>query len=510
MQATRTLTLEDLASFCARRGFFFPSGRIYGGLRGFYDYGPLGAELRKEVLDDWWYYFVRRRVDVVGIHGCIITHPRTWEASGHAEAFFDYLVTCTRCGKEYRADHLLEDLGIKVSTLSAESISSLIKERGVRCPECGGELGEPSPFNLMFTTYVGPKRTKANEAYLRPETAQLIFLNFKDVYYTMGAKLPFGIAQIGTVFRNEISPRGFLFRLREFTQMEIEYFVNPKKLDDCPLFDEVAQMKVKLLSAETQEAGSEEHATLTLQEAWESGLVKAKWHAYWIGESLKWLSRIGIDLEKIRVREHVRSELAHYAIQTFDIEYYFSSMGWKEIVGISNRGDYDLRRHQEYSGKSMAVEDGAELVIPYVIEPSFGLERVLLALLVDAYKVSGGRPLLSLRPCIAPIKVAVFPIVDKPEFIEKTWKIYVRIKEHFTAIFEEKGTIGRRYYSADEIGVPFAVTVDGRTLEDDTVTIRFRDTKEQIRVHVDELIPTLKRLTEQEEGSWRSGAGAGI
>lgn len=510
MQAARALTLEDLTSFCVRRGFFFPSGRIYGGLRGFYDYGPLGAELRKEVLDDWWYYFVRRRVDMVGIHGCIITHPKTWEASGHVEAFFDYLVTCTKCGKEYRADHLLEDLGIKVPALSAEAISSAIKEKGVRCPECGGELGEPVPFNLMFSTYVGPKRTKANEAYLRPETAQLIFLNFRDVYYTVGAKLPFGIAQVGTVFRNEISPRGFLFRLREFTQMEIEYFVNPKKLDECPFFDEVAQMRAKILTAEAQEAGSEQHSVLTLQEAWESGLVKTKWHAYWIGESLKWLGRIGINLERVRVREHVKSELAHYAVQTFDIEYYFPFMGWKEIIGISNRGDYDLRRHQEYSGKSMAVEDGGEAVIPHVIEPSFGLERVLLALIVDAYKVVGGRPILSLHPRVAPIKVAVFPIVDKPEFTKKAWSVYVAVKEHFTAIYEEKGTIGRRYYDADEIGVPFAVTVDGRTLEDDTVTVRFRDTKEQIRVPISELIPTLKRLMGREGVDRESGAGAGI
>jgi glycyl-tRNA synthetase len=506
MQAAQTLTLEDLTSFCIRKGFFFPSGRIYGGLRGFYDYGPLGTELRKEVLDDWWYFFVRRRVDVVGIHGCIITHPKTWEASGHVEAFFDYLVTCNKCGKEYRADHLLEDYGIKVPTLNAETISSLIKEKGVRCPECGGTLGEPAPFNLMFSTYIGPKRTKSNEAYLRPETAQLIFLNFKDVYFSMGMKLPFGIAQIGEVFRNEISPRGFLFRLREFTQMEIEYFINPRKLDDCPTFDEVAQMKVKLLPAETQEAGSEETITTTLQEAWGKGFIKSKWHAYWIGESLKWLGRIGINLEKVRVREHVKSELAHYAIQTFDIEYYFPFMGWKEIEGISNRGDYDLKRHQEFSGKSMAVEDDGEVVIPHVIEPSFGLERILLALIVDAYKVARGHTILSLNPRVAPVKVAVFPIVDKPEFVKKAKTIYANLKKHFTAMYEEKGTIGRRYYDADEVGVPFAVTVDGRSLEDDTVTVRFRDTKEQIRIPVSELVPTLKRLMEQDKETLEAGA----
>ncbi|MCX8181150.1 MAG: glycine--tRNA ligase [Thermofilaceae archaeon] len=494
MQTTKSLTLDDLTSFCIRRGFFFPSGRIYGGLRGFYDYGPLGAELRKEVLDDWWYYFVRQREDVVSIHGCVITHPKTWEASGHVEAFYDYLVTCSKCGKNFRADHLLEERGIQVSTLTAEALSSLINEKGVKCPECEGELSAPTPFNLMFTTYIGPKGDKLNEAYLRPETAQLIFINFRDVYYTMGMKLPFGIAQIGEVFRNEISPRGFLFRLREFTQMEIEYFVNPNKLDECPLFEEIASLTVQLLPAELQEKSVDTPVRITLQEAWEKGLIHSKWHAYWIGESLRWLTRIGIDLEKIRVREHMKTELAHYALQTFDIEYYFPFMGWKEIEGVSNRGSYDLKRHQEFSGRSMAIEDGDELVIPYVIEPSFGLERILLALITDAFKVIQGRPVLSLNTRVAPIKVAVFPIVDKPEFTRKAREIYKFVKKHFTAIYEEKGTIGKRYYEADEIGVPLAVTVDGLTLEENTVTIRFRDTRKQIRVSVKELTQTLTKI----------------
>lgn len=490
------LSLEDLTSFCIRRGFFFPSGRIYGGFKGFYDYGPLGAEIRKEILDDWWRYFVRRRPDIVGIHGAIITHPRTWEASGHVESFFDYIVTCTRCGKEYRADHLLEDLGVHLAAATLEAIESAIKEKNIKCPECGGDLSTPQAFNLMFITYVGPRREKANEAYLRPETAQLIFTNFKDIYYTMGMKLPFGIAQIGEVFRNEISPRGFLFRLREFTQMEIEYFVNPKKLNECPFFDEVANIELQLLTAEQQEKGVETPMKISLADALEQGYIENKWHAYWIGESIRWLVRIGLDSEHLRVREHVKSELAHYAIQTFDVEYYYPFMGWKEIEGISNRGNYDLRRHQQYSGRSMEIEDDGETVLPYVIEPSFGLERIVLALLTEAYNVVGGRPVLALHPRVAPIKVAVFPIVAKPDFIGKAKEVYIMVKEHFTAIYEEKGTIGRRYYDADEIGVPFAVTIDGQTLEDDTVTIRFRDTKEQVRVPIADLIRTLKSLME--------------
>lgn len=492
----QALTLEDLTSFCVRRGFFFPSGRIYGGLRGFFDYGPLGAELRKEILDDWWRYFVRRREDVIGIHGCIITHPRTWEASGHLESFFDYLVTCRKCGRDFRADHLLEDAGVKVVELSAEELSRLIREEGLKCPACGGELSEPAPFNLMFTTYVGPKRTRASEAYLRPETAQLIFLNYKDVYYASRLKLPFGIAQVGRVFRNEISPRNFLFRLREFEQMEIEYFVNPRKMDDCSYFNEVAGMEVQLLTAERQDRGLEEPLRITLEEAWEEGLISCKWHAYWVGESLRWLERIGISLERVRVREHVKTELAHYAVQTFDVEYNFPFMGWKEVEGISNRGDYDLRRHQRYSGKDLSVEDDGEKVLPHVIEPSFGLERVILAALADAYTLIGGRPVLSLHPRIAPIKVAVLPIVSKPEFAKKAREVYRLVKEHYTATYDEKGTIGRRYVKADEMGVPLAITIDGRTLQDDTVTIRIRDTRRQVRVHVDGLIHKMREMLE--------------
>lgn len=509
MQSSAVLTLESISSFCIRRGFFFPSGRIYGGVRGFYDYGPLGTEMRKEILDDWWYYFVRRRADVVGVHGSIITHPRTWEASGHVETFYDYLVMCLKCGREYRADHLLEDCGVKVVSPTAEVISSLIREKGLQCPECDGGLSDLVPFNLMFTTHVGPKRGKSNEVYLRPETAQLIFTNFKDVYYTMGMKLPFGIAQVGEVFRNEISPRGFFFRLREFIQMEIEYFVNPNKLDDCPYFDEVRSMEVKLLPAELQEKGVEEPVQIALEEACEKGYIECRWHAYWVGESLRWLLRIGLSPERVRVREHVKSELAHYAIQTFDIEYYFPFMGWKEVEGISNREDYDLRRHQDFSGKSMTVEDDGEHLLPYVIEPSFGLERIILALITDAYRLVGGRPTLLLRARVAPVKVAVFPLVSKPEFTHRAREIYLTLKQHFTAVYEEKGTIGKRYYDADEVGVPIAVTIDGRTLEDDTVTIRFRDTRRQERVRVAELVATIKSLLERWEEVMCASRGVG-
>ncbi|RLE65231.1 MAG: glycine--tRNA ligase [Thermoprotei archaeon] len=494
IKTVQKITIQELASFCARLGFFYPSGRIYGGLSGFYDYGPLGAELRREILNDWWWYFVERRDDILGIHGSIITHPQTWVASGHVDSFIDFIVTCKRCGAEYRADHLLEDMGIAVPELTLETLSKLIEDYGVRCPKCRGELGNPTPFNLMFTTYVGPKKTAASLAYLRPETAQLIFTNFRNIIMTMGVKLPFGIAQYGKAFRNEISPRGFLFRLREFEQMEIEYFVNPEKLDDCSFYDEVKGMEINLLSAEMQEKGEKEGRWITIEEAVDKGLIGYKWHAYWIAESLRWLRKIGINYRKLRVREHVKTELAHYAVQTFDVEFLFPQAGWKEIEGISNRSDYDLKKHQEYSGAEMYIYDDGKKVIPYVIEPSFGLERIILAVLFSAYNEVKGRKVLSLHPKIAPIKVGVFPLVSKPGFIEKAKKIYDMLKEDFKVIYEAKDSIGRRYARADERGVPLCITIDGQTLNDDTVTIRFRDTREQIRVHISDLKEKIRAI----------------
>lgn len=493
----KRVTLEEIADLCTRRGFFFQSGRLYGGLSGFYDYGPLGVELERNILNSWWRWFVEQRSDVYGLDGSIITHPRTWEASGHVESFIDFLVSCKKCGAEYRADTLLEELGISVTNLSAEGIKSAIEENGVRCPACGGELADPRPFNLMFTTTVGPRREQPLVTYLRPETAQLIFTNFKNVVFAMGATLPFGIAQYGKAFRNEISPRGFLFRLREFTQMEIEYFVNPRKLNSCPYFEEVKGLRLNLLSAEDQEHGLQKAREITLGEAFEEGLITTAWHAYWIGESLRWLWSIGLGREHLRVREHMRNELAHYAVQTFDIEYYFPFMGWKEIVGIANRSDYDLRRHQEFSGESLHIVDDGEKVIPHVIEPSFGLERIILAVLTEAYTVEGSRVYLKLKPEIAPFKVAVFPLVKRDGLDVKALEVYRLLRVYFRAYYDDDGSIGKRYAKADEIGVPYCVTIDGQTLVDDTVTIRFRDTREQIRIPLSSLVDTLKVLIER-------------
>jgi len=496
-RAQKMVTLDEITELCTRRGFFYQTGKIYGGLSGFYDYGPLGVDLMKNILDDWWWYFVERRDDIYGLSGSIITHPRVWEASGHVESFIDYIVVCQKCGAEYRADHLLEDLGVKVEQYTLEGIKTLLRSHNVRCPACSGELSEPRAFNLMFSTNLGPKKSPPFVVYLRPETAQLIFVNFKNVVFSMGATLPFGIAQYGKAFRNEISPRNFLFRLREFIQMEIEYFVNPKKLNDCPYFDEVKDIEINLLSAEDQEKGLEQARKIKVEDAVTSGLIGSEWHAYWIAESLRWLWRIGLSPQNLRVREHIKSELAHYAQQTFDVEYYFPYMGWKEIEGISNRTDFDLRRHQEHSGEPLHIVDDGEKVIPYVIEPSFGLERIILAVLTEAYTIEEKRTYLRLKPRIAPFKVAVFPLVKRDGLDTLAREIYNELRDHFRAYYDEDGSIGKRYAKADEIGVPFCVTVDGQTAIDGTVTVRYRDTRQQVRVPRERLAEFLRNGIEE-------------
>ncbi|MGQ4890910.1 MAG: glycine--tRNA ligase [Candidatus Njordarchaeia archaeon] len=483
------ITLEKIVEISTRRGIVYPTASIYGGLSGFFDWGPVGSEIRKNVLDSWWNFFVRSREDVVGIHGSIITHPRVWEASGHTEEFIDILVECKKCKARFRADQLLEELGIKLRDETIEAVKEAIEKNNVHCPKCGGELGEPRPFNLMFETYVGPQKEKGSLAYLRPETAQLIFIHFKEIMLSARMKIPFGIAQIGRAFRNEISPRNFIFRMREFEQMELEFFVDPEKINACPYFKNIEDLELPLLPAEVQENNEEKILKIKTKEAVESGYIQSYWHAYWTAESYRWLLEIGIKPENLRVREHLKTELAHYAIQTFDIEYNFPFMGWKEIVGIANRGDYDLRRHAQFSGSELRVIEEGRRYYPYVIEPSFGLERTVLALLTDGYKIVDGKNILSLKPEIAPFKVGVYPLLKREEFVSKAHEIYKKIQKVVPqTFFDASGSIGKRYARADEIGVPLGITIDHQTLEDDTVTIRFRDTKEQIRVHNSELI----------------------
>ena len=488
--------IQEIARFCKEKGFVFPCCEIYGGFAGFYDYGPLGVELKRNIKEVWWKKFVTERDDIVGIDACTITPSIVWKASGHVESFTDPLVECKSCHKRFRADHLIEDiLGIAVDGIKIEQVNELIIKHKITCPKCGGELTSARAFNLMFKTHVGAVEEEANLAYLRPETAQLIFTNFKLVAKAARLKLPFGIAQIGRAYRNEISPRDFLFRMREFEQMEIEYFVHPEKINACPyLTDELLDFEMNILTAEMQEKG-EEHKKMKLREILEKKIIKTAWHAYWLCIVYKWFVDLGIDKEKLRARQHLKEELSHYAIETWDIEYKFP-FGWKEIHGLANRSDFDLKQHAKFSGKDLSIfdEETKKKVFPYVLEPSQGVDRAFLAFIIDAYTNEQDRVVLKIHPLLAPYKVAVFPLVKRDGLDEKAKQIHAMLKKKFASFYDEKGSIGRRYARQDEIGTPFCITIDYQTLEDETVTIRDRDTKEQIRVKISELESVLEKL----------------
>lgn len=464
-----TLELESLASLCKRRGFIFQTSELYGGLNGFWDYGPLGVELKRNIKEAWWQAMVREREDVVGLDSAIIMHPRVWAASGHLEGFTDPMVDCRACKKRYRADQLCEELGLELETGSAAEKTLRLPE-GAKCPACGSsELTPPRAFNLMFKTFVGPVEEDSAAAYLRPETAQGIFAQFGTILAVARQKVPFGIAQVGKAFRNEINPRNYTFRSREFEQMELEFFVKP---------------------------GTDQ-----------------TWHDYWVAERLKWYGRIGLPAEKLSPYVYGREELAHYASACVDIMYDFP-FGRQELEGIAARGDYDLRRHQEFSGKSLEYFDpeSREKFLPHVVEPSAGVDRIALALLCSAYAEEwipagdtpgerrpaepGARPpegyeartVLKFSPRIAPVKVAVFPLLkNRPELVAKSRAVFEPLRCRWATFWDESGAIGRRYRRQDEIGTPFGVTVDFQTLEDDTVTLRERDSMQQVRLSVREL-----------------------
>ncbi|HHU51648.1 MAG TPA: glycine--tRNA ligase [Firmicutes bacterium] len=427
--------MEKIVSLAKRRGFIFPSSEIYGGLNSCWDYGPLGVELKNNVKRAWWKANVQERDDLVGLDAGILMHPRVWEASGHLEGFTDPLVDCKNCKQRFRADHLTTE----------------------RCPECGGELTEARNFNLMFKTYLGPVEESAAIVYLRPETAQGIFVNFQNVLTTTRKKIPFGVAQIGKSFRNEITPGNFTFRTREFEQMEIEYFVKP---------------------------GTDE-----------------EFYKQWVEDRFKWYIDLGITPERLRLRPHDPDELAHYAKGCSDIEYYFP-MGWSELEGIANRTDFDLKRHSEFSGNKLEVFDQEtnEHYIPYVIEPSAGADRATLAFLLDAYTEEPDkdetRVVLRLHPALAPYKVGVLPLSRKEPLVKLAKEITAKLRRYWMTDYDDAKSIGRRYRRQDEIGTPYCVTVDFDSLEDQAVTIRDRDTMEQTRVPIAELVNVLREKLE--------------
>ncbi|MCL4514362.1 MAG: glycine--tRNA ligase [Firmicutes bacterium] len=424
--------MNEIISLCKRRGMIFPSSEIYGGINSCWDYGVLGADLKRNVKNAWWYTMVQMRDDVVGVDTSIIMHPDVWKASGHVSNFTDPLVDCKVCKQRFRADHLQSD----------------------RCPACGGELTEARQFNLMFKTYVGPVEESAAQVYLRPETAQGIFVDFKTIQAASRLRVPFGIAQIGKSFRNEVSPGNFIFRSREFEQMEMEFFIDDKKDDE--------------------------------------------WFEYWVEERFKWYLDLGVNPARLRKRRHRPDELAHYAKACVDIEYEFS-IGWQEIEGIAHRGRFDLTQHMNQSGKDLSYYDDltGEHFVPIVIETSAGVDRTLLTFLVDAYAEEGERTVLRLHPRLAPTKVAIFPLQKKPELVEKAREVKRLLQPYLAAAYDETGSIGRRYRRQDEVGTPYGVTIDFDTLNDQAVTVRDRDTMTQNRVVIDQLRNFIQDRMEQ-------------
>ncbi|MAF34344.1 glycine--tRNA ligase [Candidatus Woesearchaeota archaeon] len=480
-----TITIDEMASFCKRKGLVFPSVEIYGGMAGSWDYGPAGVELANNLKQSWWKYFVQDREDMVGVDGSIVNPRAVWEASGHTENFDDILVGCTQCKEKHRADHLVEDsAGIRTDGMTAKELDKHIKKNNIRCKKCGGELGQCTPFNLMFETYIGDKSPE-NQGFLRPETAQIIFTNFKGVADTSRVKTPFGIAQIGKVFRNEIAPRNFLFRCREFEQMEIEYFIHPKQEAECPFLDEVAKDKLVLYTQDDQKKDGEAQ-TMTAKEA-VTKKVLMPWHSYWLATIIRWFVANGAKRENFRCRQHVKTELSHYAKDTWDVEYKFP-FGYKELQGVANRQDFDLQQHIKHSGKELTLfdEESKEKFVPHVVcEPSQGVGRALLVFLFDAYEFDHKREnvVLHLHPKLAPYKAAIFPLLkNRKELVDKAKEVYEDLKKDYNVFYDESGSIGKRYARQDEIGTPLCITIDFDSLEGGDVTLRDRDTTKQERV----------------------------
>jgi glycyl-tRNA synthetase len=474
----KELSIEDLAVFCKKKGFVYASGEIYGGLGGFWDFGHLGVEMKNNLKNEWWKFHVQQREDMVGIDGSIITNPKVWEASGHVKSFIDVAVICKECGFKGKVDkHELKN---------------------AVCEKCGGEYESKGEFNPMFTTQVGPVKENSVVSYLRPETAQLMFTNFKLVQENARMQLPFGIAQVGKAFRNEISPREFLFRSREFEQMEIEYFIEAGM--KCPYMNEIKKIKIKVFSEKMQKK-DKESVLMKIYDAWKKGIIKTDWHAYWIAKEFEWFINLGANKDNFRIRQHLSEEKSHYAVDTWDLEYSFP-MGWRELQGFANRSDYDLKQHQEHSGKNMEMNLDGKKVFPHVVcEPSLGVERAFLVFMFDAYSYDEKREniVLKLDPKLAPLKAAVFPIVKKPEYDKIAKDIIKDLSSDFKVIYDKSGSIGRRYARNDEAGTPYCITIDDKSKKQKDVTIRDRDSTKQIRVKIDKLKEVFGKLINRED-----------
>jgi glycyl-tRNA synthetase len=445
-------SLKPIVALCKRRGFIYPGSEIYGGFANTYSYGPYGSELKRNISNLWWKTFVHKRKDIVGIDGPILLHPKTWQASGHLEGFSDALVDCKKCKARHRADHLIENaLKIDVEGKTTKELSHIIFENKIKCPNCGNfDFTDVRHFNLMFSTQMSKTSSDDDITYLRPETAQSIFLDYKNVIDTTRQKLPFGIAQIGKAFRNEITPGNFIFRVIEFEQMEIEYFIEEKSWQDS--FEE------------------------------------------WLASMQNWCSLIGLIPENLSISEHVKEKLSHYSKRTVDIIYNFP-FGKQELYGLAYRSDFDLKNHSNASKHPLIWHDLEKKLkfTPHVIEPTFGLDRTILAVLCDAYEEeilenNEKRTLLRLSPKLAPVKIAIFPLMKKPELTKIAKEVFEMLIDHFNSEYDESGAIGKRYRRQDELGTPYCITIDYDSIEDNTVTIRERDTMKQTRMSKEKLL----------------------
>lgn len=468
------MNLDDLYIFAKQYGFVYPSGEIYGGIAGFYDFGPLGSILVKNLKDLFWKHFVDFIEYIIPIDGSIITNPKVWDASGHTKKFNDPVLVCNNCGYRTRADTYIEEK----YRVNPANLKEYLKEQKIECPNCKHQLELNESFNLMFKTTVGTE----DSVFLRPETAQIIFINFKQVYNSLRIDLPFGIAQIGKSFRNEISPRDFLFRLREFEQFEIEFFINPEDLNNCPYYDAIKEKQLFVLTREDQENQKQEKL-LKIKELKNKA---TEWHLYWLYSFHDFFTKYGIKPEHLRLREHLKSELAHYASSCFDIEYKFP-FGWKEIHGCANRTDFDLTQHQKYSKTKMEVQDKKthKRFIPHVIEPSQGIERAVMAFLFEGLENNNSKDNLKLDLDIelVPYQIAILPMYNNENFMKKSKELFDHFKTKFRTIITQQGSLLKRIEYHNTIGTYNQIIIDFQTLEDGSVVIKNKENKKFLRTN---------------------------
>jgi len=497
--------MEKVVEVCKRRGIIFPTAEIYGSLAGFWDYGPVGTLMKRKIENYWREFFVSAEENIVEIDGSIVLPEAVFKASGHLESFVDPITQCKKCKTIHRADHLIEEATKKfVEGKTPKELTETLRTNKIKCPACSGTLSDVRMFNLMLATDVSAVGGQA--AYLRPETAQNIFTSFKRIFLSSRGKLPFGVAQIGRSFRNEISPRHFVIRVREFNQFEIEMFIDPEDADNCPGFKTAAKSKINFFTCEAQQQKGGKPTTLTIESALKKKLIPNKYLAYFMAKEMQFYQLLGIPVTALRHRHMLPEETPHYSKGNFDMEIKFE-FGWKETVGNAYRGDYDLKKHAKHSKIDLSVAVDGHKVVPHVAEPSFGLERTFAGVLLHCFHEDKGRGWnwFAFPPKIAPYGVAVMPLMKKGKLPEKAKEVYKSVKICVDAFYDETGSIGKRYARADEIGIPFCITIDYDTLKDDTVTLRDRDTTKQRRVKVKELVNIMWALVRDGESFEKFG-----